>query len=56
LLFGRQRQTKKTGKPAYFGVLLNFRVAILFATAGECKMIVVVWGVRSAKIVLVGEN
>jgi hypothetical protein len=25
------------------------RVAILFATAGECKRIVLVWGVRSAK-------
>jgi len=27
------------------------RVAILFATIGECKMIVFVWGIKSAKIV-----
>jgi hypothetical protein len=50
LLFGRQRQTKKTRIPAYSGVVLNFRVAILFAT-GECKMIVLVCAFKSAKIV-----
>jgi len=51
LLFGRQRQTKKTRIPAYSGVVLNFRVAILFATTGECKMIVLVCAFKSAKIV-----
>jgi hypothetical protein len=43
------KPTKKTRKRAYFGVLMNFRVAILFATAGECKRIVLVWGVTSTK-------
>jgi hypothetical protein len=56
LLFGRQRQTKNKKASIFWCSVELHRVAILFATEGDCNMIVLVWGVRSAKIVLVGEN
>jgi hypothetical protein len=50
-LVGKGKQRKQESQH-----ILVYIVAILFATTGECKMIVSVWGVKSAKIVLVGDN
>jgi hypothetical protein len=53
LLAQANKENKKASK--FCSVELH-RVAIVFATTGECKMIVLVWGVKSAKLVLVGDN
>jgi hypothetical protein len=48
-LFGRQTN-KENNKASIFWCSVELhRVAILFATAGECKRIVLVWGVISPK-------
>jgi hypothetical protein len=51
------KATKENKKASIFWCSVQLhRVAILFVTTGECKMIVLVWGVKSAKILLVGDK
>jgi hypothetical protein len=48
-LFGTQANKENKKASIFWRSVELHRVAILFATAGECKKIVLVWGVRSAK-------
>jgi hypothetical protein len=55
-LFGRQANNENNTASIFWCSVELHRVAILFATTGECKRIVLVWGFESAKIVLVTNN